>query len=111
MNRLMFIEIGMGVDLQGENPTNAAVKAVENAIGHNYLPVMRGLVQEGNVMHVHVRLGVPSTVSTIDLSAVKAALPHGEVTIELAEGGLLTPSGTPDAGMICIVVAAVEVGV
>lgn len=111
MDRLMFIELGMGADLQGQDPTRASVKAIKDAIGHNYLPGMRTLVDEGHVMKVHVRLGVPAAAGQVDLEAVKAALPHGEVTLEVVEGGLLSPSGTPEHGNLCVVVAAVEVGV
>ena len=106
----MFIELGMGADLQGQDPTKAAIKAIKDATGHNYLPGMRALAAQGQTMKVHVRLGVPTAAGPVDLAAVKAALPHGEVTLELTEGGMLTPSGTPATGGICIVVAAVEVG-
>ena len=111
MDKLMFIELGMGADLQGQDPTKAAIKAIKNAIGHNYLPVMFGLVQEGHTMKVNVRLAAPSAAGALDLAAVKAALPHGEVTIEVTEGGMLTPSGTPQHGSICMVNAAIEVGI
>ncbi|WP_027134166.1 Lin0512 family protein [Geminicoccus roseus] len=111
MNRLMFVELGMGADLQGQDPTRASVKAVKDAIGHNYLPAMRALVDEGHTMKVHVRLGVPAAAGQVDMETVKAALPHGEVTLEVVEGGMLTPSGTPEHGHICMVVAAIEVGV
>ena len=111
MEQLLFIELGMGADLQGQDPTKAAVKAIKDAIGHNYLPAMRALVNEGHTMKVHVRLGAPSAAGTVDLDVVKSALPHGEVTIEVTEGGMLTRSGTPEFGDICMVVAAVEVGI
>lgn len=111
MDRLMFIELGMGADLQGQDPTKAAVKAIKDAIGHNYLPAMRALTNEGHTMKVHVRLGAPVAAGPVDLAIVKAALPHGEVTLEVVDGGLLTPSGTPEFGNICMVVAAVEVGI
>ncbi len=111
MDRLMFIELGMGADLQGQDPTKASVKAIKDAIGHNYLPAMRALASEGHAMKVHVRLGVPASAGKVDLDTVKAALPHGEVTLEVVDGGMLTPSGTPEFGQICMVVAAVEVGI
>ncbi|HEX2526535.1 MAG TPA: Lin0512 family protein [Geminicoccus sp.] len=107
----MFIELGMGADLQGQDPTKAAVKAIKDAIGHNYLPAMRALADEGYTMKVHVRLGVPSAAGPVDVGTVKTALPHGEVSIEVVEGGMLTRSGTPQFGDICMVVAAVEVGI
>ena len=44
-----------------------------------------------------------------DVAAVKASLPHGEVTIEVTPGGMLVPNGLDDGGRICVVNAAVEV--
>lgn len=112
MKQIMFVEMGMGVDLQGQDPTKAAVKAVKDAIGRNYMPGIRRLV-EGNMgrMAVTVRLGAPADAGTVDVAAVKAALPHGVATVEVLPGGLLAPNGLDDGGRICIVNAAVEVAV
>lgn len=110
MPQALFVEIGQGVDLQGEDATKAATRAVRDAIGRNYLPGMRRLIEAGKgPMLVHVRLGVPSGVAPADLAAVRAALPHGEVTLEQAPGGLLVPNGLGDGGRLCVVDAVVEV--
>jgi uncharacterized protein (TIGR02058 family) len=55
-----------------------------------------------------VRLAVPEAAGKPDPAAVRAVLPHGEVSIDVAAGGMLTPNGLGD-GNICIVNAAVEV--
>src|SRR4051812_2333713 len=108
----MFIELGMGVDLQGQDATKAAARAVRDAIGRNYLPgVRRMLESSGGRMLVHVRLGVPADAAKPDLAAVKATLPYGEVTIDVISGGMLVPNGLDDGGTICVVNAAVEVSV
>ena len=108
----MIIEIGTGVDLQGQDPTKAAMRAVRDAIGRNYLPGLRRMLQStGGRMLVHVRLGVPAGTSEVDVVAVQASLPHGEVTVEVVPGGLLVPNGLADGGRICIVNAAIEVSV
>ena len=112
MTSAMFIEIGMGVDLQGQDATKAATRAVRDAIGRNYLPgVRRMLESSGGRMLVHVRLGVPAEAAQPDVAAVKATLPYGEVTIEVTPGGMLVPNGLDDGGRICVVNAAVEVAV
>jgi uncharacterized protein (TIGR02058 family) len=111
MKQVLFIEIGMGVDLQGQDVTKACIRAVRDAIGRNYLPGMRKLVDgESSRMLVHVRLGVPPEAGAPDLAAVKASLPHGTVSVECVPGGMLVPSQL-DNGRICIVNAAIEVGV
>ncbi len=108
----MFIELGMGVDLQGQDVTKAATRAIRDAIGRNYLPgVRRTLQSSGGRMLVHVRLGVPAETGGIDLAAVKATLPYGEVSLEVVPGGMLVPNGLDDGGKICVVNAAVEVSV
>lgn len=112
MKQVMFIELGMGVDLQGQDATKAATRAVRDAIGRNYLPGIRRMLEETQGrMLVHVRLGVPAEVAPPDLAAVRAAFPYGEVTVELLPGGLQVPSGLDDGGRICVINAAVEVSV
>jgi hypothetical protein len=51
---------------------------------------------------------VPAGAGQPDPAAVRAVLPHGEISIDVAPGGMLAPNGTDD-GKICIVNAAVEV--
>jgi uncharacterized protein (TIGR02058 family) len=112
MKQVMFIELGMGVDLQGQDATKAATRAVHDAIGRNYLPGIRRMLEktQGRML-VHVRLGVPAEVAAPDLAAVRAAFPYGEVTVEVLPGGLQVPSGLDDGSRICVVNAAVEVAV
>src|SRR3954451_19379267 len=105
----MFIELGMGVDLQGQDATKAAARAGRDAIGRNYLPgVRRMLESSGGRMLVHVRLGVPADAAPPDLAAVKATLPYGEVTIDVTPGGMLRPHRLDDAGTDGVVRGAVR---
>jgi len=109
MRQVVVIELGMGVDLQGQDATKAAVRAVRDAVGRIYLPGVRAFMTGGaKTMAVLVRLAVPEGAGKPDPAAVKEMLPHGEVTVEVVPGGMLTPSGLGDA-KICIVNAAVEV--
>lgn len=111
MKQVIAIEMGMGVDLMGSDVTKASMRAVRDAIGHASLPGMRALLAEsGGNMQVHVRLGVPIDRDKVDVEAVRASLPRGEVTVEVLEGGLLTPNHY-DGGHIVMVVAAIEAGV
>jgi uncharacterized protein (TIGR02058 family) len=112
MAEAMFIELGMGVDLQGQDATKAATRAIRDAIGRNYLPgVRRMLENSGGRMLVQVRLGVPAEAGGVDIAAVKAALPYGEISVEVQPGGMMVPNGLDDGGRICVVNAAVEVAV
>jgi uncharacterized protein (TIGR02058 family) len=111
LSQPMFIEIGTGVDLQGQDVTKAAIRAARDAIQRNYMPGMRRLIDQGKTMTVLVRLGVPADAGEVDAEAVRASLPHGRVTVEVGPGGMLVPNGLGDGGRICVVNAAVEVGV
>ncbi|MGH6927003.1 MAG: Lin0512 family protein [Dongiaceae bacterium] len=111
MRQVVLIEMGMGVDLQGQDATKASVRAVRDAVGRIYLPGLRPFMTGGaKRMQILVRLAVPEAAGKPDSAAVKAVLPHGEVTIDVAPGGMLAPNGVGD-GSICIVNAAVEVAV
>ena len=113
-----FIQLGMGVDLHGQDATVAAVRAVRDAIGHNSLPGMRRILPGGDIsrMRVKVTLACPVPASQINMEEVKKTFPHGEVSIEVVLGGMIAHSGAviPDTGdrsdAILVVNAAVEVG-
>jgi len=109
MRQVVLIEMGMGVDLQGQDATKASVRAVRDAVGRIYLPGLRPFMAGGaKRIEIVVRLAVPEGAGTPDPAAVRAVLPHGEVTVDVAPGGMLPPNGLGD-GNICIVNAAVEV--
>ncbi len=107
----LFIELGMGVDLRGTDATKAARRAVRDAIGRNVLPGLYGLLRGGGRMVVHARLAVPTPPESVDVEAVRGEFPAGVVTIEIVQGGMLTPNGLADGGQALIVNAAVEVGI
>ena len=92
----LIVEIGAGVDQHGHNNdcTNAAIKAIKNAISNNCLC---GLSEICNLrepkdltrMMVHVKIGAPYP-ETIDKKKVLKTIPFGEKSIEVVKGGLLT---------------------
>ncbi len=107
----LFIELGMGADLRGTDVTKAAQRAVRDAIGHNLLPGLHGLLKDGGRVVVHARLAVPTPPESVDVAAVRAEFPAGDITVEIVSGGMLTPNGLADGGNALIVNAAVEVGI
>jgi uncharacterized protein (TIGR02058 family) len=118
MEKIMFIETGMGIDVHGQNITKAAIRAVQNAIHFNSMPGIRSVLP-GNSrdnMRVNVKLAVPCDKEKLDIDVVKEVLPFGMVTVEVMDGGMLTTSGIllEEKGdkndMMYIVVASVEVG-
>lgn len=118
LEKLMFIETGMGIDVHGQNITHAAVRAVKNAIHFNSMPGIRSVLPENSLdnMRVNVKLAVPCDKENLDITAVKDVLPYGKVTVEVMDGGMMTTSGIvlEEKGdkndLMYIVVASVEVG-
>ena len=87
----MVIEIGMGTDIRGTEPTKAAVRALQDALWHNSLGIAHALGQDTNSMRVEVKIGVPNP-ENVDEKQVLAILPHGTGTLEVLEGGLKIPN-------------------
>lgn len=118
MDKILFVQLGMGVDLHGQDVTKAAMRAVEDAIRSNSMPGVRAVLPAASIdnMKVNVRLAVPRDADKVDTGQVKSVLPYGRVTVEIVQDGMLTSSGIilPDKqdknDLIYIVNAAVEVG-
>lgn len=96
--RTMVLEFGMGVDVHGQDCTKAARRAVSDAIRHSSLPLLGQIRERGGTMLVDVTVAVPDPAS-VDVEAVKAELPHGEVTVRAVTGGLKVPDS--DALIAC----------
>ena len=83
----MVLEIGMGTDIRGADPTKAACRALRDALWHNSLSVAAALGKPTDSMVVEVLIGVPKP-ELVDKTAVLAVLPHGTGTVKVVEGGL-----------------------
>ncbi|MFN6471737.1 MAG: Lin0512 family protein [Nostoc sp. SerVER01] len=86
----LIIEMGMGVDQHGQEPTVAASRAVRNAIAHNALPgvwEVAGL-SSPNEMIVEVQVAVPYP-EKVRQEEVLAVLPFGQKTLTVESGGMV----------------------
>jgi uncharacterized protein (TIGR02058 family) len=83
----MVLEIGMGTDIDGADPTKAAIRALRDALWHNSLSVADAVGLPVDSMQVEVTIGVPHP-ERVDTEAVRAILPHGTGTVRAVEGGL-----------------------
>ena len=86
----VILELGSGNDLHGGDYTKAAIRAVQDAIHHSSLSIIRSLGLDSRKMLVEVTIGVQRP-DRVDTAAVKAALPHGEVSVRVVKGGLDVP--------------------
>ena len=89
--RRMVLQIGMGNDIRGGDPTKAAVRALRDALWHNALTVAGALGKPTDSMRVDVTIGVPQP-ERVDRDAVLAVLPHGTGTVTVVDGGLSLPN-------------------
>jgi uncharacterized protein (TIGR02058 family) len=103
----VILEMGSGNDLHGADYTKAAVRAVEDAIHHSSLTFIRTLGVDPRTMQVEVTIGVQQP-DKVDAAVVKAALPHGQVTVNVVKGGLDVPDEEAGDGAV-IASAAVAV--
>lgn len=86
----LIIEMGMGIDQHGQEPTVAAVRAVRNAIAHNALPgvwEVAGL-SDPNQMIVEVQVAVPYPEQVRE-EEVLAVLPFGHKSLTVESGGMV----------------------
>lgn len=89
--RRMVLELGIGTDIRGTDPTKAAVRALRNALWRNSLGLTHALGLDSDAMEVQVTIGVPRP-DEVDTHAVLAVLPHGTGTVDVKAGGLLIPN-------------------
>jgi uncharacterized protein (TIGR02058 family) len=88
----LIIEMGMGIDQHGQEPTVAASRAVRNAIAHNALPgvwEVAGL-SHPNEMIIEVQVAVPYPEQVRE-EEVLAVLPFGRKSLTVKSGGMIVP--------------------
>ncbi|MCK4779884.1 MAG: Lin0512 family protein [Candidatus Lokiarchaeota archaeon] len=124
MNKRFLVELGAGIDQHGHNDdcTNAAIKAVKNAISNNCLTGLTeicGLREAKDLlkMKIHVKIGAPYP-KNIDEKKVLNAIPFGEKSINVVKGGLVAKGimikelgDTSDNIIICNAAVTVSVEV
>lgn len=87
----LAMEVGMGTDLQGQDYTKAAVRALKDALWHNSLTIAPALGYSRDAMEVDVEIGVAEP-DQVDTSVVAAVLPYGKASVSVVKGGLDIPS-------------------
>ncbi|KAK3279239.1 hypothetical protein CYMTET_12867 [Cymbomonas tetramitiformis] len=122
MQKVLFIETGMGCDQHGSREehgaTKAAIRACRNAIEFNSIPCIQDIVPGGRAgMKIHLKLGIPEEANGVDLDQVRAVFPYGQLLpIEVVNGGLTFQSGRvveqlgDEKDLAVIVLACVTVG-
>jgi len=98
-----ILEMGAGTSLHGGDYTKAAVRAVDDAIHHSSLTFLRTLKIKPADMKVRVTIGVQKP-DAVDVSAIEAKLPHGQITVDVRKGGLDVPD--PEVNDVTVIASA-----
>ena len=87
-----IIQIGMGVDQHGQDATNAAQKAIKNAISNNCLVGLTDICHLKNLndFYVHVQIAVPYP-EQINKPRLLKAIPFGNKELSIEKGGMIIP--------------------
>jgi uncharacterized protein (TIGR02058 family) len=103
----VILEMGTGNDLHGGDYTKAALRAVQDALHHSSLTMLRSLNVAPGSMQVEVTIGVQQP-EKVDAEKVRVSLPHGIVTVRVVKGGLDVPD---EEGTDIAVIASAAVAV
>jgi len=107
VRKRLVVELGMGTDLQGQNYTKAAVRALRDALWHNSLTIAPALGYPRESMQVDVEIGVAQP-DQVDTAEVAAVLPYGTAKVSVVKGGLDIPKDD-GAGVTVVANAAAVV--
>ncbi len=108
-----ILEIGIGIDLHGQDYTRAAKRAVWDAVHHSSLMFLSMLGPDASKdMIVDVTVAIPKP-DEVDAEQVLAVLPHGKGRLTSVEGGLeIEPrEGSGDKTVIANAAVVVRVDV
>src|SRR3954463_12702933 len=107
----VILELGSGNDLHGSDYTKAALRAVQDALHHSSLSLLRSLKIDKTKLDVEVTIGVQRP-ERVDIEKVKKSLPVGNVTVTVVNGGLDVPDPeNNDPAVIASAAIAVRIDV
>ncbi|MBF0530793.1 MAG: Lin0512 family protein [Deltaproteobacteria bacterium] len=118
MDKKRFIvELGTGADLHGENVTEAACRAVKDAISKSCLCGLAEILNLKNFKEIDIEILVACPKpEQVDLEKVKAVVPIGRKTAQAVLGGMQTrglcvPMFGPECDQIMVANASITVWV
>jgi uncharacterized protein (TIGR02058 family) len=102
----VLIEFGMGSSLRRQDYSEAARRALKDALWHNSINMAElfGMPKEAMLIDVEVAVQQPEKV---DCETLKSVFPYGQVNIIATHGGLDVPR--PDGNPTVIANAAISV--
>lgn len=97
--RQYLVEVGMGIDLHGEDETKAAQRAVKDGISHCSMVGLGQLFKINSFSELEEALMIDVTIATpnpqkVDDELVLSILPEGKRRIKVVKGGMRFPYDT-----------------
>lgn len=100
-------QFGMGTSIRSRNDTEAAARAIRDALWHNSLNVAEAFGFPKEAMIIDVEIGVPRP-DAVDRDALLKIFPYGRPAVSVVKGGLDIPKPGGE-GMSVVANAAVIV--
>lgn len=92
MAKRLLTEFGMGTSLRRQDYTEAAARALKDALWHNSINLAELFDKPKEAMHLTVEIGVQMP-EEVDADQLAAIFPYGRPTITVVKGGLDVPRG------------------
>ena len=104
--RRLLTEFGMGSSLRRQDYTQAAKRALQDALWHNSINLAELFGQPKEAMQILVEVGVQEP-DRVDTSALAEIFPYGQISFDVKKGGLDVPR--PDGNPTVIANVAISV--
>lgn len=86
----LLVEFGMGTSLRRGDYTQAAKRAVQDALWHNSINLAELFGFDKADMRITLDVGVQKP-EEVDADALREVFPYGQVTVNITKGGLDVP--------------------
>ncbi|WP_122074435.1 Lin0512 family protein [Pseudophaeobacter sp. EL27] len=83
----VLVEFGMGTSLRREDYTEAAKRALKDALWHNSVSIAELFDFPKEAMIIDAEIGVAKP-DQVDIDTLKAIFPYGQPSITVTQGGL-----------------------
>lgn len=83
----VLVEFGMGTSLRREDYTEAALRALKDALWHNSVNMAEAFGFPKEAMIIDAQIGVQKP-EAVDVEALNGVFPYGRPNIAVAKGGL-----------------------
>ncbi len=102
----LVTQFGMGTSIRSRNYTEAAARAIRDALWHNALNVAEAFGFPREAMLIDVQIGVQQP-DAVDRDALLKIFPYGQPVITVVRGGLDVPK--PGSDRVSVVAHAAVV--